>query len=235
MKAWELQDRGFDNLRLVERPTPQPGPHDLLVRVSAVSLNHRDEDIILGDYFPQQPQLSQTPLIIVSDAAGIVAEAGVEVSRFKEGDRVTTHLFSRWIDGEPGSHEEKYSLGGPLPGGLAEYMVVHEDAAVATPTSLSDAEASTLPIAALTAWFSLVDLGELQAGHTVLTQGSGVVSIFAVQLASAFGARVISTSGSDDKLKRLQSLGATDVINYKAASSSCCLCGAARIGRWRLR
>jgi|GEM_PF-2420758 NADPH:quinone reductase-like Zn-dependent oxidoreductase len=113
MKAWELQDRGFDNLRLVERPTPQPGPHDLLVRVSAVSLNHHDEDIILGDYFPQQPQLSQTPLIIVSDAAGIVAEAGVEVSRFKEGDRVTTHLFSRWIDGEPGPHEEKYSLGGP--------------------------------------------------------------------------------------------------------------------------
>lgn len=93
MKAWELQDRGFDNLRLVERPTPQPGPHDLLVRVSAVSLNHRDEDIILGDYFPQQPQLSYTPLIIVSDAAGIVAEAGVEVSRFKEGDRVTTHLL----------------------------------------------------------------------------------------------------------------------------------------------
>jgi NADPH:quinone reductase-like Zn-dependent oxidoreductase len=168
MKAWELQDRGFDNLRLVERPTPQPGPHDLLVRVSAVSLNHRDEGIILGDYFPQQPQLSQTPLIIVSDAAGIVAEAGVEVSRFKEGDRVTTDLFSRWIDGEPGSHEEKYSLGGPLPGGLAEYMVVHEDAAVATPTSLSDAEASTLPIAALTAWFSLVDLRELHAGHTAL-------------------------------------------------------------------
>ena len=106
MKAWELQDRGFDNLRLVERPIPQPGPHDLLVRVSAASLNHRDEDIILGDDFPQYPQLSQPPLILVSDAAGIVAEAGAEVSRFKEGERVITHLFSRWIDGEPGPHKE---------------------------------------------------------------------------------------------------------------------------------
>ncbi len=211
MKAWELRDYGLRNLKLVERPTPRPGPNELLVRVSAASLNYRDKALVDGNYLPDR---MPKPLIPVSDAAGVVEEIGPGVTQFPEGARVTTHLFSRWIGGEPGPDEQEYCFGGPLPGGLADYMIIHEDAAVGAPDSLSDAEAATLPIAALTAWFSLVDRGGLQAGQTVLVQGTGGVSIFAVQLASAIGARVIATSSSDEKLGRVKTLGAAEVINY---------------------
>ena len=211
MKAWELRDSGLQNLKLVESATPTPGPHELLVRVAAVSLNYRDKAIVDGNY---PPHLIPRPLVLVSDAAGVVAEIGPGVTRFAVGARVTTHFFSRWIDGEPGPSEEAHCFGGPLPGGLAEFMIVHEDSAVEAPTSLSDAEAATLPIAALTAWFALVERGGLEAGQTVLTQGTGGVSIFAVQIAAAMGARVIATSSSDAKLDRVRALGATDVINY---------------------
>ena len=209
MKAWELQDWGLANLKQVERP--RPGPNELLVRVQAASLNYRDKAVVEGKYLPDK---LPRPLIPVSDAAGRVEEVGPGVTRFQEGDRVTSHLYSHWLDGEPGPSEVDYCFGGPLPGGLAEYMIIHEDSAVAAPASLTDAEAATLPIAALTAWFALVDLGKLEAGQSVLVQGTGGVSIFAVQLASALGARVIATSSSDEKLARARALGAADGINY---------------------
>ena len=211
MKAWHLQNFGLQNLKLVETPTPTPGPNELLVRVSAVSLNFRDKAIVDGIY---EPDMIPKPLIPVSDAAGVVVDAGANVTRFKSGDRVTSHLYSKWIDGLPGPDEPKYCFGAPLPGGLAEYMIIHEDSAVRAPSNMSDEEASTLPIAALTAWFALVEYGHLQAGQTVLVQGTGGVSIFGVQIAAAFGAKVIATSSSDEKLERARALGATHGINY---------------------
>ena len=211
MRAWELQEFGRENLKLGERPTPKPGPNELLVRVSAASLNYRDKAVVEGKLLPDRMSM---PLIPVSDAVGVVEETGPGVTRFAEGARVSTHLYSRWIDGEPGPSEWAHCFGGPLPGGLAEFMIIHEDSAVEVPASLTDAEASTLPIAALTAWFALVNRGGLKAGQTVLVQGTGGVSIFGLQFASAIGARVIATSSSDDKLSRAKALGATDLINY---------------------
>ncbi len=212
MKAWELQDYGMDNLKRVEVPTPEPGPNELLVRVSAASLNYRDKAIVDGNLRPGGLSM---PFIPVSDAVGIVEATGPGVTRFGPGARVTTHLYSRWIEGEPAPDEgDRHCFGGPLPGGLAEFMIIPEDSAVEAPASLTDAEAATLPIAALTAWFSLVVRGGLKGGETVLVQGTGGVSIFAVQIASAMGARVIATSSGDEKLARVKALGATDGINY---------------------
>lgn len=212
MKAWLLKDFGLDNLEFGEAPTPQPKPGELLVKVGAVSLNFRDKAIVDGIY---EPHLVPKPLIPVSDAAGTVVATGEGVSRFKVGDRVNSHLYSRWIDGPPGPDEPLYCFGSPLPGGLAEYMIIHEDSAVRAPDNMSDEEASTLPIAALTAWYSLLDFGQIQPGQTVLVQGTGGVSVFAVQIASALGAKVIATSSRDDNLEAVSKLGAVAGVNYR--------------------
>ncbi len=212
MNAWLLKDFGLKDLELSQTPTPVPQQGELLVKVSAVSLNFRDKAIVDGFY---EPEMIPKPLIPVSDAAGVVVEVGAGVSRFKIGDRVTSHLYSRWIDGPPKNTEPLYCFGAPLPGGLAEYMIIHEESAVRAPDVLTDVEASTLPIAALTAWFSLMDCGNLQPGQTVLIQGTGGVSIFAAQIAAAHGARVISTSSRDENLVRTKALGAWETINYK--------------------
>ncbi|MBW7456607.1 NAD(P)-dependent alcohol dehydrogenase, partial [Paenibacillus sepulcri] len=127
---------------------------------------------------------------------------------------VISHLYTKWIEGAPNDNDAPYAIGGPNDGGLAEYMILEEDAAVFTPSNLTDEEASTLPIAALTAWFSLVEYGNLQADETVLIQGTGGVSIFGVQIAAALGARVIATTSSDAKGERVKALGASDIINY---------------------
>ena len=212
MKAWLLKDFGLNNLHLEEVPTPTPNPGELLVKVGAVSLNFRDKAIVDGFY---EPHLVPKPLIPVSDAAGEVVAVGEGVTRFKIGDRVNSHLYSRWLDGAPGPDEPAYCMGMPLPGGLAEYMIIHEDSAVRAPDSMSDVEASTLPIAALTAWYSLMDVGNLQPGQTVLVQGTGGVSIFAAQIAAAHGARVIATSSSDANLAKVKSIGVSAGVNYR--------------------
>nr|WP_315597842.1 NAD(P)-dependent alcohol dehydrogenase [uncultured Cupriavidus sp.] len=214
MKAWQLHEFGLQNLRSGEVETPTPGAGELLIRVGAVSLNYRDLAIVNGFY---EPHRVPRPLIPVSDAAGTVVAVGAGVTRFKLGDRVNSTLYSRWIDGAPGSDEPDHCLGMPLPGGLAEYMIIHEESAVPAPASMNDDEASTLPIAALTAWYSLVDVGRLQPGQTVLVQGTGGVSIFAAQLAVSLGARVIVTSSKDENLKKIRTLLASDLvegINY---------------------
>lgn len=212
MKAWLLKDFGLNNLELGEVPTPAPLPGELLVKVGAVSLNFRDKAIVDGIY---EPHLVPKPLIPVSDAAGVVVAVGEGVTRFKVGDRVNSHLYSRWIDGEPGPDEPAYCFGMPLPGGLAEFMIIHEDSAVRAPAAMSDEEAATLPIAALTAWYALMDVGRLQPGQTVLVQGTGGVSIFAAQIAAAHGARVIATSSSDANLDKVKALGVSDGVNYR--------------------
>lgn len=212
MKAWLLNDFGLDNLTLSDTSTPEPKAGELLVKVGAVSLNFRDKAIVDGIY---EPHTVPKPLIPVSDAAGTVIAVGDGVSRFSVGDRVNSHLYSRWIDGPPGPNEPDFCFGSPLPGGLAEYMIIHEDSAVMAPHNMSDEEASTLPIAALTAWYSLVDYGQIKAGETVLVQGTGGVSIFAIQLATALGAHVIVTSSSDDNLNAAMKLGAVAGVNYR--------------------
>ncbi len=212
MKAWLLKDFGLEHLQLEEVPTPEPKAGELLIKVGAVSLNYRDKVIVEGFY---EPDMIPKPLIPVSDAAGTVVNVGAGVSRFKTGDRVSSTLYSRWLDGAPGPNEPDYCFGAPLPGGLAEYMIIHEESAVRAPDNMSDQEVATLPIAALTAWFSLMDVGHLLKDQTVLVQGTGGVSIFAVQIASAFGARVIATSGREENLSRIKALGAANGINYK--------------------
>lgn len=211
MKAWQIQGNGLENIKQIEVAIPEPGPRQLLVKVKAVSLNYRDKAIVDGEYMPE---LMTEPFIPVSDASGEVVGIGSEVKKFKVGDRVTSTMLPTWIDGTPNPDDAVNALGGPKNGGLAEYMVLDENATVITPPNLTDEEASTLPIAALTVWFSLVEYGKIKAGDTVLVQGTGGVSVFAIQIASALGAKVIATSSSNEKLAKVKQLGATEVINY---------------------
>jgi len=211
MKAWQLKGFGLDNLKLEDIAVPNPGANEVLIKVGAVSLNFRDKAIVDGIY---EPDMVPNPLTPVSDAAGTIVEIGADVTRFKVGDRVTSHLYSKWIEGAPAPNEPDFCFGSPLPGGLAEYMIIHEESAVLAPSTLTDEEASTLPIAALTAWYSLVTYGNLQKGDSVLIQGTGGVSIFGIQLATALGARVIIITSSDEKGDWARKLGAQEVINY---------------------
>lgn len=212
MKVWEIQKFGLDGLAQAERTVPVPGPHELLVRISAVSLNYRDQLVLEGIFIPDLP----LPFVPVSDGAGEVVAVGDGVTRFSTGDRVIGTYIPAWLDGDGSGPEGDYiGLGGPLPGVLAEYVIFNEQAVVATPSYLTDHEASTLPIAAVTAWTALFDHARLTPGQTVLVEGTGGVSIFALQLAVASGARVIATSSSDEKLARARALGAAEIINYK--------------------
>lgn len=211
MKAYEIQAGfGLDKLVQVERPDLTPGPMQVRVRVKATSLNSRDLMMVEGRYNPRQ----KLPLIPNSDAAGVVDAVGPGVTRVKPGDRVMSLFSQAWSAGEPTRAAQVSTLGGPLDGALADTVLLHEDGAVPTPAYLSDEEAATLPCAAVTAWSALVTHGALKAGDTVLLQGTGGVSIFALQIARLLGARIIITSSSDAKLARARTLGAHEGINY---------------------
>jgi NADPH:quinone reductase-like Zn-dependent oxidoreductase len=211
MRVWEIRQAfGLENLHETTRPDPSPGPGQVLVRVRAVSLNYRDLLTVRGHYNPRQP----LPLIPCSDGAGEVVALGAGVDRVAVGDRVTTSFAQKWLDGEPDKSVQRSTLGGPLDGTLAELMVLDQDGIVPAPPHLDHVSASTLPCAALTAWSALFTLGELKPNELVLVQGTGGVSIFALQLAAAAGARVIVTSSSDEKLARARTLGAWETINY---------------------
>lgn len=211
MRAVELRGAfGLDNLALVERPDPRPGPGQVLVRMRAASLNYRDLLTVQGRYNPKQ----KLPLIPCSDGAGEVVETGEGVTRVRPGDRVCTLFAQRWIAGEPTRDKIRSTLGGPLDGTLAELMVLDQDGVVRMPDHLTGEEAATLPCAAVTAWNALNAAG-IRAGDTVLVQGTGGVSIFALQLGVLMGARVIVTSSSDEKLARARELGAWEGINYR--------------------
>jgi len=212
MKAIELQaPGGIDNLRLVERPMPEPGRQEMIIKVKATALNYRDVEIARGSYHTA----FALPLIPLSDGVGEVVAVGAEVTRFKIGDRVCGTFWQRWVGGGFAMAEPSYQRGGPIDGLLSEFARLDEQAAVLAPPHLSDVEAATLPCAAVTAWHALFTEGQLKPGETVLSLGTGGVSLFAVQFASAAGARVIVTSSSDDKLTRAKMLGAHDGINYR--------------------
>jgi NADPH:quinone reductase-like Zn-dependent oxidoreductase len=212
MKSWQLKKGGRESLHLIESPTPQPGAGEILVRTKAVSLNYRDKLVIEDKY----PLPLSYPLVPGSDLAGEVVAVGSGVSRFKEGERVVSHFRPKWLHGIPSGEATRESLGGPLPGVLAEYVLLSEQGALAYPGYLTPVEASTLPVAAVTAWVALFTQGNLKPGETVLLQGSGGVSLFALQLAVAHGARVFVTSRSPDKIARLKQLGAAEVIDTSA-------------------
>jgi NADPH:quinone reductase-like Zn-dependent oxidoreductase len=202
---------GLDNLALVERPDPRPGPGQALVRLKAASLNYRDLLTVEGKYNPKQ----KLPLIPCSDGAGEVAEIGEGVTRVAPGDRVCANFAPRWISGPPTREKLRATLGGPLDGTLAELVVFDQEALVKIPEHLSDEEAATLPCAAVTAWSALVTEGGVTAGETVLVQGTGGVSLFALQIGRLLGARVIATSSRDEKLERVREMGAAETINYR--------------------
>jgi NADPH:quinone reductase-like Zn-dependent oxidoreductase len=212
VKAYELQGpEGIDGMKLVDKPTPAPGPGQVLVRLKAATLNYRDLLTVKGGYGSRQ----KFPLIPVSDGAGVVESVGSGVEDFAPGDRVIGSFFEGWLGGEPSEAKMRTSLGGAVDGVLCEYRVWPAQALVRTPHHLTDAEAASLPCAALTAWSAVVKLGNIRPGQTVLTQGTGGVSIFALQFAKMLGARLIATSSSEAKIKKLQQLGADITINYR--------------------
>jgi NADPH:quinone reductase-like Zn-dependent oxidoreductase len=213
MRAYQLsQATGIDALTQVDLPTPKPGPRQVLVKVAACSLNYRDLAIALGTY--RMPTKSK--LIPLSDGAGEVVEVGADVTRVKVGDRVAGCFFQRWIGGPPEADTHLSALGGGIDGMLADYAVLEEHGVVKLPSHLSFEEGASLPCAAVTAWHALAEHARVVAGQTVLVQGTGGVSIFALQLARLMGAQVIVTSSSEQKLARAKELGAAHGVNYKA-------------------
>ncbi len=210
MQVYELRNRtGPEALTLTERNDPQPGAEQVLVSMRAVSLNYRDLLVINNHFYPN----ARLPLIPLSDGVGEVVAVGENVTRVKLGDRVAGILDQNWLLGD--LPKQSLTLGGDMDGVLAQYVVLHQDGVVRVPEHLTDEEAATLPCAAVTAWNALMMQGALQPGATVLVQGTGGVSLFALQFAHLAGARVIVTSSSDEKLERARRLGADETINYK--------------------
>ncbi len=213
--ALRLNAFGLDNpVNLALEPTELPalGPADVHVRFHAASLNYRDLMIALGHYNPRM----HLPRILGSDAAGEVVAVGSAVTLFHPGDCVCSLFFQDWLDGEIQPLTGKSALGGAIDGVFATERILPETGLIQTPAHLSFEEAATLPCAALTAWNALVEQGHIRAGQTVLVQGTGGVSLFALQIARMHGATVILTSSSDDKLDRARQLGVTHTINYKS-------------------
>ncbi|MBL8698000.1 MAG: NAD(P)-dependent alcohol dehydrogenase [Alphaproteobacteria bacterium] len=209
MKTLALVDSfGIDALRWIERDPPRPGPGEVLVRITAASINYRDRDIVAGK------RALRLPLIPVSDACGIVTAVGAGVARFAAGDRVMPCFVQGWADGRIPPVESLPTLGGPLDGVLTEYGCWPEAGLVGVPPHLSDIEAATLPCAAVSAWNALFGEGALRPGDAVVVQGTGGVSLFALQFAKLAGARVIVISSSAAKLERAKALGADHGIDY---------------------
>lgn len=211
MKAYELHpEEGFGALTIVDRPAlPAPGGHDVRVRIRAVSLNYRDLAVA------RSAKKRAKRIIPVSDGAGEVVAVGERVSRLKVGDRVAAAFFPTWTTGNLNESHHANALGGSIDGVLAEEVVLPESAWVRIPTHFSFEQASTLPCAGVTAWHALFEAAPLKPGDTILVQGTGGVSIFALQLARAAGIGVIATSSSSGKRARLEQMGATTTIDYR--------------------
>jgi NADPH:quinone reductase-like Zn-dependent oxidoreductase len=210
MRVWQISSFGVDSLEFVERPIPEPGPGEVLVKVRAISFNYRDLMMVKGLYNPKL----KLPRIPCSDGAGEVIAVGEDVTAWKPGDRVAGIFMQNWLDGALTAAKAKGALGGDIDGMLAEYVVLKETGLVRVPEHLSFEEAATLPCAAVTAWNALA-AGDLKPGATVLIQGTGGVSIFALQFARLRGARVLGISSSYEKLERAYGLGLDAGLNYR--------------------
>ena len=211
MKSYEINEFGIENLAVVERDEPQPQAGEVLVKFHAVSLNYRDLMMVKGIYNPKL----KTPLVPLSDGAGEVVAVGESVTKWKIGDKVCPIFMQGWTDGAIDFQKARTALGGDADGCLREFGAFAESGLVRFPDHLSYEEAATLPCAAVTAYNALFCSSSLKPDESVLLQGTGGVSIFALQFASIHGARTIITSSSDEKLQRAKELGANDLINYR--------------------
>ena len=211
MKAYEINEFGIDNLTLAERAESSPQANEVKVKFHAASLNFRDLMMIKGQYNPKL----KTPLVPFSDGAGEVVEVGGSVTKFKVGDRVTPIFMQGWLEGKIDAEKGRTALGGDLDGCLREFGNFDENGLICIPDHFSYEEAATLPCAAVTAYHALFESGAMKSNDSILLQGTGGVSIFALQFAATLGTKIIITSSSDEKLERAKDLGATDFINYK--------------------
>ncbi|WP_372721423.1 NAD(P)-dependent alcohol dehydrogenase [Novipirellula sp.] len=211
MKSYLIDsDKGIDAIQKVDVSEVSPGAGEVKVKMKAASLNYRDLIVAGGGYIRNDTR----PVVPLSDGAGEVTEVGAGVTRWKVGDRVSPIFMRDWIDGAVDSATLKTGLGGGVDGVLAESMIVREPSLVAIPDGMSFSEAAAVPCAGVTAWHALFESGNLQPGQTVLLLGTGGVSIFALQLAKAAGARVIITSSSDEKIEQATAMGADMSVNY---------------------
>lgn len=212
MRAFRTDEpTGTGGLRLHDEPDPSPQRGELLLRVRVVALNYRDGAITQGRYV----RSSRIGLVPCSDASAEVVDVGADVDDYRPGDRVLSAFHPRWFGGPPPPSLEADSYGSGQDGWLAEYKVVPREAVVRLPDGLSDEHAATLPCAGVTARNALQGPNPIRVANTVLSLGSGGVSLFAIQLAKALGARVISTTSSPEKAQVLTGLGATDVVDYR--------------------
>jgi NADPH:quinone reductase-like Zn-dependent oxidoreductase len=210
VRALTLVDRfGAEALTWVERPAPEPACGEVVVRIDALALNYRDVQVIEG------VRSLKLPLIPLSDAAGVVTAVGDGVTRFAVGDRVMPAFVQGWIAGPHPQIDPLPTLGGPLDGVCRGFAAWREEGLVKVPAALSDIEAATLPCAGVSAWNALFEATVLRPGATVLIQGTGGVSLFALQFAKLAGARSILISSSDEKIERAKALGADETINYR--------------------
>ena len=211
MKTWQLKGDGAKELSMVECESPTPKPGEVLVDARAASLNFRDHLLAIGQY-PIPGILDN--VIPASDGAGVVKAIGDGVDRVKIGDRVTGTCAPNYIESphQPGRHSQHFGF--QLQGWLAEEIILPETAIVKVPDALSFESAASLPCAGTTAWNAVIEGGKVRPGSTVLILGTGSVSLFALQIAKAAGARVIATSSSDAKLERVKAMGADETLNY---------------------
>jgi len=211
MKAWQIRgEYGIDKLQCVDLPEPTAGDGQVIVSMHAASLNFRDLATVRG--FPGAK--APASLVPFSDGAGVVQVVGKGVTGIAKGDRVAPTFFQSWIDGPVTAEARSLALGGTLDGVLQQRIAVRAEGVIRIPPAMSFEEAATLPCAGLTAWRAVAVEAPVGPGDTVLVQGTGGVSIFALQFAKALGARVIVTSSSDEKLERARALGADHGINY---------------------
>lgn len=210
MKAVQLEQFGIEHLivREITKPSPQRG--EVLVHIKAVSLNYLDV-ILANGSFDKNLSFPYTP---ASDGSGVVEAIGEDVTQWKVGDRVAIQYVQNWIKGKIDRESNRVRVAWQTPGVMAEYACLPEHGLVKAPKNLSFEETATLPIAALTAWHALINQANLQVGQTVLIQGTGGVSLFALQIAKAAGARIIATTSTEQKAEKLKALGADAVINY---------------------
>lgn len=213
MRVFQVsQDWSIEHLQMASMPDRWPSPGEVRVKMRAAALNFRDLIIPTRGYGKRMKAL---PLVVLSDGVGMIDAVGEGVNRVQVGDRVCPIFYQTWLDGSPNAERMQSSLGCEQDGTMTTQLVVPQEGVSRVPAYLSDYEAATLPTAGVTAWRSLITEGRLKRGDTVLLQGTGGVSLFALQIAKSFGAIVIITSSSDKKLARARALGADYLINYK--------------------
>jgi len=214
MRQWIIRKgaSSIDDLMLIDAPAPVVQAGEVLIEPHAWSLNYRDQAIVQGNYFGGQVSADQVPL---SDGAGIVVAVGEGVTRFSPGDRVAGLFFQNWAGGPPRADSGPALGAPPAKGMLAEQVALPEIGVTSIPSSLSFEEAATLPCAGATAWNALFGARPIVAGETVLVIGTGGVSLLAMQIAKAAGAKLVVTSSSDEKLERARALGASVTVNYR--------------------